>query len=86
MSAPLIVAIFVPLAILAGWSILGDLRTGVARDELYSFAVGDNPIGFLAVICGKLFVIGFGIAMVLHACGLPADPVAAMKAFLGPFG
>lgn len=86
MSPPLVIAVFAPLVLVSAWSILNDLQTGVARDELYSFALATNPPGFFATICGKLFVVGFGIAMILHVCGLAGDPVNAMKALLGPFG
>jgi hypothetical protein len=78
-------ALFGLLAVVAAWSIARDLAAGVAQDDLYSFAVNRNPIGFLAVIGGKVFVVGFGIAMILYACGLVGDPMKALRTLLGPF-
>jgi hypothetical protein len=84
MSAPAIAAIFGPLMILAAWGIKRDLATGVARDELYSFRADRNPLGFLVVISGKIFIIGFGAAVILHAFGLMGDPVEALQPIFAP--
>lgn len=85
MSPAFMAALFGLLAAIAAWSIMRDLAAGVARDELYSFAVSRNPIGFLAVIGGKAFVVGFGIAMILYACGLVGDPMKPLRTLFGPF-
>jgi hypothetical protein len=79
-------AIFASMAVIAAWSILNDLSTGVARDELYRFSLDTNPLGFVAIIGGKMFVIVFAIAMILHAFGLAGDPVKALQPYLDPFG
>lgn len=82
---PLVMAlIFGGLALLAGWSIRHDFVTGVASDDLYRFGSDDNPLGFAAIVAGKVFIIGFGAAEVLFACGLIGDPVLALRSAL-PF-
>ena len=78
--------IFSFIAAVAAWSILRDLAAGMAQDDLYRFEADANPIGFLAVIGGKVFAIGFGVAMILYACGLAGDPLKALRSFLGPLG
>ena len=85
MSPAFLAAIFGLLAVVASWSIMHDLATGVAQDELYRFGANSNPIGFLAIIAGRVFVVGFGIAMILFACGLIGDPMKSLRALLGPF-
>jgi uncharacterized membrane protein YfcA len=85
MSPAFMAALFGLLAVVAAWSILRDLLAGVAQDELYKFRVSENPAGFLAIIGGKVFVVGFGIAMILYACGLIGDPMKALRTLLGPF-
>jgi len=71
--------IFGLLAVVAAWSILHDLQSGVAQDDLYRFSSDANPIGYLAIIGGKLFVVGFGIATIFYACGLAGDPLKAPR-------
>lgn len=86
MSPAIITLVFAPLAILAVWSIMRDFAIGIAQDEIYRFRADTNPTGFLVVIGGKIFVIVFGIAMILHAYGFIGDPVKALRPIFEPFG
>ena len=76
-------AIFGLLGAVAAWAIWRDLETGVSWDSLYRFRADTNPLGFGAVIAGKVFVMGFGIAEILHAFGLIGDPMLVLRALFG---
>ena len=55
----------------------------MTSDEIYAFREDENPAGFMAVTAGKMFVLVFGIAEVLHAFGLCGDPMAPLRALFG---
>jgi len=71
-----IASVFGILALAAMWGIYSSLVTGVTIGETSTYNVDDNPIGFVAVVMGKFFVLCFSVAMALHALGfLAADPM-----------
>jgi hypothetical protein len=55
----------------------------VLRAGLYHFRRDESPLGFAAVMAGKLFVLGFGIAEILRALKLCGDPMAPLRALFG---
>jgi hypothetical protein len=75
--------IFGGLAAVAAWAIWRDFKTGVSGDSLYRFREDTNPVGFAAVICGKLFVLAFGVAQILYAAGLGDDPMVLLRKIFG---
>jgi hypothetical protein len=75
--------IFGILGAAAAYGLWRGHKTGVAGDGLYSFDQDENPIGYAAVMAGKLFVLGFGIAEILHALNLCGDPMAPLRAIFG---
>ena len=52
--------VFVPLGIVAAFTVVDDLKTGQSSSRGWTFTATDNPLGFLAAIGGKLFVDGLG--------------------------
>jgi len=80
MSPTGMAAIFGLLASAAGYGLWRDFATGTASDELYRFREDESPMGFWAVVTGKVFVLGFGIAEILHAFNLCGDPMAPLRA------
>jgi len=60
-----------------------DLVTGIARDEIYRFNREESPLGYNAVLIGKLLVLGFWAAEVLHAVNLCSDPVDWLRPLFG---
>jgi hypothetical protein len=83
MSSAGIAVIFGLLAAAAAYGIRQALVTGVAGDGLYNFDRDESPLGFAAVMAGKFFVLGFGIAEILHALGLCGDPMVPLRALFG---
>ena len=75
--------IFGLLALAAAYGLWRSFTTGVASDEIYTFREDENPAGFMAATAGKMFVLAFGIAEVLHAFGLCGDPMEPLRAILG---
>jgi hypothetical protein len=48
--------------------------------------VEGNPLGFILVVGGNVFLIVFGTALVLHAYGvIAADPLKLLKPIFEPF-
>jgi hypothetical protein len=81
---PAVMAIvFGLLAAAAAFGIRQGLVKGVAGDGLYHFRRDESPLGFAAVMAGKLFVLGFGIAEILHALKLRGDPMAPLRVLFG---
>jgi hypothetical protein len=76
-------AIFGGLAAVAAWAIWRDLKVGIAGDGLYRFREDANPLGFAAIIGGKLFVLAFGVAQILYAAGLGDDPMLLLRKLFG---
>jgi hypothetical protein len=83
MSPTGIAIVFGLLAAAAAYGIRQALITGVAGDGLYRFQRDESPLGFAAVMAGKLFVLGFGIAEILHALNLCGDPMVPLRALFG---
>ena len=83
MSPTGIAVIFGILAAAAGYGLWRDVKTGVARDEIYSFRRDENPVGFMATMAGKLFVMAFGVAEILHAMNLCGDPMVPLRSLFG---
>jgi hypothetical protein len=83
MSPTGIAIVFGLLAAAAAYGIRRALITGVAGDGLYRFQRDESPLGFAAVMAGKLFVLGFGIAEILHALNLCGDPMVPLRALFG---
>jgi hypothetical protein len=83
MSPTGIAVIFGLLAGAAAYGIRQALVTGVAGDGLYNFDRDESPLGFAAVMLGKMFVLGFGIAEILHALNLCGDPMVPLRALFG---
>ena len=75
--------IFGGLGAVAAWAIYCDLRAGVSGDSLYRFREDTNPVGFAAIIGGKLFVLAFGVAQILYATGLGDDPMVLLRKIFG---
>ncbi|HYJ35088.1 MAG TPA: hypothetical protein VEV64_02950 [Rhizomicrobium sp.] len=75
--------IFGLLAVAAAYGLWRSFATGVTSDELHTFREDENPAGFMAVTAGKMFVLVFGVAEVLHAFGLCGDPMAPLRAIFG---
>jgi hypothetical protein len=83
MSPTIMALIFGLLAAAAAYGLWRDFATGVASDEIYTFREDESPAGFTAVTAGKMFVLAFGIAEILHACGLCGDPLVPLRALFG---
>jgi hypothetical protein len=83
MSPTGIAIVFGLLAAAAAYGIRRALITGVAGDGLYRFQRDESPLGFAAVMAGKLFVLGFGIAEILHALNLCGDLMVPLRALFG---
>ena len=83
MSPAGMAVIFGILAAAAGYGLWRDMKSGVARDEIYSFERDKSPVGFMATMAGKLFVVVFGLAEILHAMNLCGDPMVPLRALFG---
>jgi hypothetical protein len=71
------------LGAVAGWAIWRDLKAGISGDDLYRFREDSNPLGFAAMIAGKLFVLAFGVAQILYAAGWGDDPMLLLRKIFG---
>ena len=78
-----IALIFWALSALALSGILKSLRTGVATST-FTYREDREPIAFMLVILGRVFVIVLAIAETLYAFGLAGDPMAALRTMM-PF-
>ena len=83
MSPAGMAVIFGMLAAAAAYGLWRDFNSGVASDDLYRFERKQSPAGYMAVISGKIFVVGFGIAEVLHALNLCGDPMPTLRTLFG---
>ncbi len=79
----IIVSAFGFVAFAAAWSILTDLVTGVAGDRKYDLRLNSHPVSYIAIICGKVAVMGFAVAEILHTFDLVGDPELALRAIIG---
>ena len=82
MSPAFIALIFGGFAAIAVWSIQHDFATGIAGDPTHHFAIDDDPLGFAAIILAKAVTVAMGVAEILYATGVIADPFAALKTTL----
>ena len=63
---------------------LGDLARSQGRDfRRRPLPLPGNPLGFAAIIGGKLFVLAFGVAQILYVAGLGDDPMLLLRKLLG---
>jgi hypothetical protein len=83
MSPAGMAVIFGLLAAAAAYGLWRDFNTGVASDDLYRFDREKSPAGYVAVVAGKVFVLGFGAAEILHALNLCGDPMVPLRALFG---
>jgi len=83
MASGVLVVVFGLLAVIAGFAIRRDLKTGISGDGLYRFRADSNPLGFGAIIAGKGFVLCLGAAEILHVLGLGEDPMALLRRIFG---
>ena len=79
MPAPFIAAVFAILGLLAAWSIRRDIIRGTASSQGWTCTLDDNPVGFALIVASKGLMLGFAVAVVLHAFGLVGDPVVAIR-------
>lgn len=73
--------VFVPLGIVAGFAVARDIQTGESSSRGWTFTAADNPLGYLAAISGKLFMVGLGGAYLLFSAGVVDDPWLPISAF-----
>jgi hypothetical protein len=78
-----IALIFWVLAACAVFGIARSWRTGVATDN-FAYRRDEEPVAFMLVILGRVFVIGLAVAETLYALGLIGDPIATLHAYM-PF-
>lgn len=67
--------IFAAIGACAAYGLRKDVRAGVAQDRIYSFGREKNPLGFAAILAGKVIVLALCLAEVLHAMNLCGDPM-----------
>ena len=83
MPSTITAIVFAVIAACALYGLRQDLATGVARDRFYRCDRETNPFGYHAIITGKLLVLAFCVAVVLHAMNLGPDPVALLRPVFG---
>jgi len=76
-------AVFAPLGALAIWSFLNDLKTGVARDEMWRFNADSNPGGYAVIVVSKVLIVILCGAETLYGLNLIPEPIKLLKAGLG---
>jgi hypothetical protein len=76
MSPLLRAAFFEILGLWSLWSILSDLRTGIATNGRMPIDIRDNAGGFYLTIACKAAFVCFAISVLLNALGLIGDPFA----------
>jgi hypothetical protein len=76
MSPLLRAAFFEILGLWSLWSIVNNLRTGVATNGKMTIDIRENAGGFYLTIACKAAFVGFAIAVLLNALGLIDDPFA----------
>ena len=57
--------------------------TGVAGDSMYRFDREESPLGYTMVMAGKVAVLIFCLAEILHVMNLCDDPVALLRPLFG---
>jgi hypothetical protein len=78
-----IALVFWVLAACAVFGIVKSWRTGVATGP-FMYRRAEEPISFMMVMFGRVFVIGLAVAETLYALGLAGDPIAALHTYM-PF-
>jgi hypothetical protein len=76
MSPLLRAAFFEILGLWSLWSIMSDLRTGIATNGRMPIDIKENAGGFYLTIACKAAFVCFAIAVLLNAFGLIGDPFA----------
>lgn len=76
MSPLLRAALFEILGLWSLWSIVNNLRTGIATNGKMTIDIRDNAGGFYLTIACKAAFAGFAMAVLLNALGLIGDPFA----------
>ena len=76
MSPLLRAAFFEILGLWSLWSIVNNLRTGIATNGKMTIDIRENAGGFYLTIACKAAFVGFAIAVLLNALGLIDDPFA----------
>jgi hypothetical protein len=76
-------AVFAPLGGLAIWSLLNDLKTGEARDDIWRFAADANPAGYAIIVVSKVLIVILCAAETLYGLGLIPEPFRLLKVSLG---
>jgi len=71
------------LAACAGYGLHRGSVTGVAGDGMYQFDREESPLGYTMVMAGKLTVLIFCLAEILHAMNLCDDPMALLRPLFG---
>ena len=66
------------------WSLLNAVRTGRMASEGHRFTADDNPMVFALGFAARIAMLVFCLYGIGHALGFNEDPMAALKAFLGP--
>ena len=81
MQPAYIALIFWALAACAVFGIIRIWRTGVATST-FTYRSDENPVAFMMVILGRVFVVGLAIAETLYAFGLTGDPIAVLHSVI----
>ena len=76
MSPHLRAAFFEILGLWSLWSMVNDLRAGVATNGQMTIDIRENAGGFYLTIACKAAFAGFAIAVLLNVLGLIDDPFA----------
>jgi hypothetical protein len=83
MRPTVIALVFGVLAACAVYGLHRGLVTGVAGDGMYQFDRDESPLGYALMIAGKLTVLVFCLAEILHAMNLCDDPMALLRPLFG---
>jgi hypothetical protein len=78
MSPHMRAAVFEIMGLWSLWSIMSDLRTGIATNGRMPIDIRDNAGGFYLTVACKAGCICFAVAVLLNALGLIGDPFAWM--------
>jgi hypothetical protein len=81
MQPAYIALIFWVLAACAVFGIIKSWRTGVAT-ATFTYRSDENPVAFMMIILGRVFVVGLAIAETLYAFGLTGDPIGALHSVM----
>jgi len=81
MQPAYIALIFWVLAACAVFGIIKSWRTCVAT-ATFTYRSDENPVVFMMIILGRVFVVGLAIAETLYAFGLTGDPIVALHSVM----